>query len=384
MKGSLVNRHGHYSVILEDKDEITGKRKQHWIKVGDDYKEATKRMAKLVNEKHNGQFVKPTKTTLAEYLRQWLTDCVKPNLSARTCELYSYMCDKHIAPAIGDIALSTLKPQDLQHLYAQKLAGGLSARTVQLIHITLHKALKNAVKTGLLIRNVAEVVDAPKVGRREMKTMTEADVHLFLDYARDTEYYALFFTLLFTGMRRGEALALQWQNVDLLLCQLSVTSSLQQLHKVAPDLRLTFKPPKTQKSRRLIALSPSTCIVLREHLAARKQFLKSLDPKFDPEKDFKQTELVFCRYDGSPLRPDSVTHAWLKLARKCGLPDIHTHTARHSHASLLLKQGVHPKVVSERLGHAGVGITLDLYSHVAPGMQAAAANKFDEIVTIRR
>jgi len=263
----------------------------------------------------------------------------------------------------------------LQHLYSEKQASGLSNRTVQLIHVTLHKSLKNAVKAGLLYRNVAEAVDAPKIQRREMRTMTETDLHVFLEMARDTEYYSLFYTLLFTGMRRNEVLALRWADVDLLLCQLSVTRSMQYLPSETPGNRITFKQPKTVKSRRLIALSPSTVAVLREHREAQNIIKKEID--LLPLTD---NELVFSHSDGSPLLPDSVTHAWVKLAKRCGLKGIRLHDARHTHASLLLKQGVHPKIVQERLGHAGIAITLDLYSHVAPGLQQAAANKFDDMV----
>jgi len=182
--------------------------------------------------------------------------------------------------------------------------------------------------------------------------------------ASNTENYALFYTLLFTGMRRGEALALRWQDIDLLLCQLSVTRSLQYLRNAPVKGRLSFKAPKTATSKRMIALSPSTVAVLNEHREAQIKQRQELELPALSDSD-----LVFSHYDGLPLLPDSITHAWMKLARKCGLKDIHVHSARHSHASLLLKQGVHPKIVQERLGHAGIGITLDLYSHVVPGLQ---------------
>lgn len=181
------------------------------------------------------------------------------------------MCDKHLIPAVGKIALTELRPQHLQRLYADKLAAGLSPRTVQIIHVTIHKALNNAVRTGLLSRNVAEAVDSPKGTHREMRIMNESDIHLFLEMARFTEYYALFYLLLFTGLRRNESLALYWQDIDLLLCELSVIRSMQYLHNVEPEKRISFKEPKTQKSRRLIALSPSTVAVLQEHREAQNK-----------------------------------------------------------------------------------------------------------------
>ena len=156
----------------------------------------------------------------------------------------------------------------------------------------------------MLVRNPADAVEPPRVQHREMRTMNEADIHIFLEFAKSTSYYALFYLALFTGMRRSELPALRWCDVD----------------------------------------------------------------------------LVFCHEDGRPLLPNSVSHAWTNLANRVGLKGIRLHDARHTHASLMLKQGIHPKIVQERLGHASIQITLDTYSHVAPGLQQAAANCFDDIV----
>jgi integrase len=354
---------------------VTGKYIQHSETVVGTHPEAEKRLRQLLTDLDKGIFVRPGKATVGEYLVRWLSDYVKPNLSPSTHALYSIICTKHIIPTLGNVALAKLKPTQLQHLYAAKQEAGLSNRTVQLIHTTLHKALKNAVKAGLLSRNVAEAVDRPKITRHEMKVMNETDLHLFLEMAQNTEYYALFYTLLFTGMRRAEALALRWQDVDLLLCQISVNRSMQYLDNAPIEDRITFKQPKTEKSRRLIALSPSTAAVLREHREVQDK--QRVAFKLSPVTD---TDLVFSHWNGTPLLPNSVTHAWIKLTRRCGLDGIRLHDARHTHASLLLKQGVHPKIVQERLGHAGIAITLDLYSHVAPGLQQAAANRFDDLI----
>jgi len=376
MRGTIIKRGDSYRIKVSlGKDAITGKYLSHYETVRGNKKDAEKRLNELIHQRNNGTFIKPGKVTLREYLKTWLADYCKPNLSPRTHELYSYICYKHIIPTLGSTLLVELKPQHLQRLYAEKLNSSLSRRTVQIIHVTLHKALKNAVKTGLLIRNIAEAVDAPKIQRPEMRVMNESDLHLFLEYAKDTPYYALFYTALFTGMRRAELLALSWSDVDLTLCQLSVTRSMQYLNSGDLKNRITFKEPKTSKSRRLIALSPSTAIVLAEHREKQDELRQSLD--YLPLSD---DDLVFSHYDGSPLLPNTITHAWIKLTRKCGLSGVRLHDARHTHASLLLKQGVHPKIVQERLGHGSIQITLDTYSHVAPGLQQAAANKFDDIV----
>ena len=174
-------------------------------------------------------------------------------------------------------------------------------------------------------------------------------------------------------MRRSELLALRWCDIDLILCQVSVTRAIHQLH----NGDIIFSQTKTNKSRRLIALSPSTAIVLREHREQQEKIRQMLGLTLTDD------DLIFCQTDGKLLLPDSITHAWMKLARHTGLKGIRLHDARHAQASLMLKQGVHPKIVQERLGHSSIQITLDTYSHVAPGLQQAAANRFDDIVLLK-
>ena len=376
MRGTIIKRGDSYRIRVSlGKDATTGKYTSYFETFNGGKPEADKRLRELLTALDKGVFVKPVKDTLGEYLKSWLRDYCRPNLSSRTHELYSYICNKHLIPKLGNKRLVDIRPQHLQRLYAEKAESGLSNRTVQLIHVTLHKALKNAVKTGLLVRNAAESVDTPKIQRREMHVMSETDLHLFLEYAKGSPYYTFFYVGLFTGMRRAELLALRWSDVDLELCQISVTRSMQYIQAAAPGNRISFKEPKTTKSKRSIALSPSTAITLREHQATQNELRESLG-----YPALSDSDLVFSHYDGSPLLPNSVTHAWIKLVRRCGLHGIRLHDARHTHASLLLKQGVHPKIVQERLGHGSIQITLDTYSHVAPGLQQAAANKFDDIV----
>ena len=155
--------------------------------------------------------------------------------------------------------------------------------------------------------------------------MSETDMHIFLEYAKSTPYYALFYTDLFTGMRRSEILALRWRDFDLLLCQASVTRTLHQLH----NREIIIRQPKTAKGRRLIALSPSTAIVLREHWLEQENIRQSIGVAFTDD------DLVFSQYDGKPLLPDSITKAWRNTSKHCGLSGIRLHDARHTHASLM-------------------------------------------------
>lgn len=203
-----------------------------------------------------------------------------------------------------------------------------------------------------------------------MRAMSESDIHIFLEFAKSTPYHALFYTALFTGMRRSELLALRWSDIDLILCQLYGNRTLHQLRTG----EIIYRQPKTEKGRRQIALSPSTALVLKEHRETQEQLMQAQGITLNNDS------LVFSQIDGKPLLPDSITHAWMKLARRSGLHGIRLHDARHTHASLMLKQGIHPKIVQERLGHSSIQITLDTYSHVTPGLQEAAATRFDEII----
>lgn len=370
MRGHIVKRSKNkntWSIVISDRDD-TGKRKQHWVTFEGSKREAEKHLNELLHQMDNGIFIKPSKQTLADYLISWLQDTAYPNMSRRTYEGYEYMVQKHIIPAIGQIPLTQLKPQHIQHLYSELLTAG-KARTCEYCHFTLRKALRDAVRMAILSHNPSDPLKRPKIQHREMQVMSDKDVHLFLELAKETMYYALFYTLIFTGLRRNEALALRWSDVDLLLCQLSVNRTL--LHSKG---QVEFKQPKTAKARRVIALSPSTVEVLRERREAQENLRQSIGL---PE--ITDSGLVFCHYDGKPYHPDTISHAWLKLSRKLGI-NVRLHDARHTHASLMLKAGVHPKIVQERLGHATITTTLDTYSHVVPSLQQAAANRFDDIL----
>jgi len=229
------------------------------------------------------------------------------------------------------------------------------------------------VEWRLLLSNPADAVSPPRVQRPEMQTWTEDDITCFLKTSKNTPYYALFYTALFTGMRRSELLALRWEDVDFIMSQVYVNRSLH----VLKGGKVVFRQPKTIKGRRTVALPPSVILLLKEH--HEKQ---SLDRAI-LGITLKDDDLVFCDFNGNPLLPNTVTHAWIKLVRRTGLKNIRLHDARHSHASIMLKQGIHPKVVQERLGHASIQVTLDLYSHVAPGLQEAAAKRFDEAFNTR-
>lgn len=372
MRGHITKRgRDSYTIVLNlGRDPESGKRKQQWVTTKGTKKEAEKRLSELLSQLDNGVYIKPKKTTLAEYLELWLNEYAKNNLSPRGFERYSGIIRKHLIPDLGKVILTQLKPEHLQKHYTTKLNNGLSARTVRYHHALIHVALQTAVKWGLVSRNVADAVDPPRIRRNEMQTWDEDEVNQFLEYAKDSPYYSLFYTALFTGMRRSESLALRWQDIDFIYGQIYVNRSLHQLK----DGSFIFTQPKSAKSSRTIALTPSTILMLKEY-QEQQRLERDMSGNLLTDND-----LVFSNLEGKPLRPNTITRAWTTLAAKCGLKVIRLHDARHTHASLMLKQGIHPKVVQERLGHSSIQMTIDTYSHVAPGIQEAAANRFDEIL----
>ena len=383
MRGHITKRgKNSYSIAISlGKDPTTGKYKQQWVSVRGTKKDAEKRLNEILNQLDNGTFMRPSKTTLGEYLEKWLSDYVCSNLGPRTAEGYESIVRCHLIPTLGNIPLTRLKPEHLQRYYSEKLSdgrydgkGALSPTTVTHHHTCLHRALKMALKWGLISRNPADAVTAPRPQRSEMNTMSENELNAFLETAQNTPYYVLFYMALFTGMRRSELLALRWCDLDLLLCQAHVNRTIHHLR----SCELVFRAPKSARGRRMVSLSPSVALLLQQHKdkqAIQKSMLGL---------QFNESGLVFGNPEGKPLLPDTVSHAWTKLTKRIGLEGIRLHDARHSHASLLLKQGVHPKVVQERLGHATISTTLDLYSHVAPGLQEAAAAGFDKMVLPKR
>ena len=356
MRGHITKRgKDSYTIVIDiGRDLETGKRKQQWVSVKGTKKEAEKKLSELLNQLDNGVYMKPGKTTLADFLDRWLKDYAYANLAPRTAEGYETIIRNHLIPKLGGIPLTKIKPEHVQRYYADMLANGrcdgkgaLNPLTVRHHHMTLHNALKCAVKWGLLVRNPVDAIDAPRTTHTEMKVMSEEDLNRFLKVVKPTPYY------------------------ELLLCQISVNRTMHCLR----NGDIVFRPPKTAKGRRIVSLSPSTAFVLREHWETQETIRLMQGLRLE------DSDLVFSKEDGSPLIPNAITSAWLRLVKRAGLEGIRLHDARHTHASLMLKQGIHPKIVQERLGHSTIAITLDTYSHVAPGLQEAAALRFDDILS---
>ena len=378
MKGSIRQRSkGSWEIFYDmGADPVTGRRRQKSQTVKGTKRDAQRILREVLLSLEQGSYVKPTKITVGEWLSQWLKDYVSMNTTDRTQEHYSSTVKCHLMPSLGKIILADLQPQHIQSYYADKLSkgradgkGGLSARSVVYHHRILSKALNYGVKMGVVVRNVADAVQPPRVKRVTMNTLSTEEVARFFEAAKETNYYVYFATLLYTGLRRGELLALRWRNLDLVKATLTVVETAYKLG----NGDYIIKEPKTAHSRRTVSLPFSLVKLLKVYRIDQELLRIQLGVSLNAD------DFVFIRPDGSPINPSAVSLAFGRIIKKAGLKAIRIHDLRHTHASLMLKAGVNPKVVSERLGHANISITLDIYSHVLPGMQEAAAEKFDKI-----
>ena len=371
MKGHIKKRSkGSWTIVVDlPRDPATGKRRQQWRTIKGTKRDAEHELVEILQSLETGSYIKPNRITVGEYLQQWSETYALMHTSPRTAESYQSEVQNHLIPGLGAISLCQLQPQQIENYYAHALTkgrsdgkGGLSSRTVLYHHRILSEALSHAVKMGLVNHNVAQVVQPPKPGRAKIATLASEDLPRFLNVARETPYSVLFFTALSTGMRLGELLGLRWCDVDLDSESLSVVQTLYKRCGVCE-----MREPKSPHSQRQIAMPKSLITLLEQHKAIQEA------QKVLLAKPLTKSDLVFAHPNGKPFDPGVVSHRFSEVLKKAGLPHIRFHDLRHTHATLLLKANVHPKVVSERLGHANIGITLDTYSHVLPDLQKTAA-----------
>lgn len=375
MKGHIRKRgRNSWAVAIYVGRNDQGKPRYKWHTVTGGRRKAEDECARLLNQMTSGEYIEPSRTTLAEYLERWLSDYAEVNVAAKTFERYAEIIRVHLIPALGHHRLTKLQPLHIQAYYSLALQsgrkdgkGGLSAQTVIHHHRVLKDALHQAVRWRLLVRNPSDAVEPPRRQEREMQVLDDNQLGTLLKGAAGKSIYIPILLAVTTGMRRGEILGLRWSDIDLNAGTLAVCQSLE--HTRLGGLK--FKQPKTRRSRRVVALPDFAVDALRKHRAAQGR------TRLQAGSDYKDNDLVCARWDGSPRNPGALTRAFAKLIADLGLPKVRFHDLRHSHATQLLREGIHPKVVSERLGHSTVGITLDTYSHVTPTMQEEAAKRID-------
>jgi len=347
---------------------VNGKRKRRPL-YGKTRREVTKKLAKALHEYQQGLPVAAERLTVAQFLERWLVASVQPSVKSKTYEGYESIVRVRVVPRIGRKQLAKLTPLDLQQLYANLQAAGLSKRSVHHTHRVLHRALRQAVSWDLIPRNPCERVTPPRPGRSEMQVLSEEQATAFLEATKDHPHHALYVLALTTGMRQGELLGLRWQDVDLDAGQLAVRQTLQWQRSRG----LVFTTPKTARSRRIIILSQRAVQVLRRHRTRQLEFRLSLG------EVWQDSDLVFTNEIGGPLSPSQQTRVFQRALAAAGLPKMRFHDCRHTAATLLLSKGVHPKVVSEMLGHSTITLTLDTYSHLVPVLHQQAAATMDAV-----
>jgi len=347
---------------------IESKRKTKYFKTR---KEAQEWITDSLYKAQNGLFNSGSQTVLSDYLEVWLI-ASKASVRPKTYMQYRQIVEQHINPLLGKIKLNNLKPEMIQVAYNKETDSGSGIRTVRLIHSVLHCALNYAVETGLLYRNPSAFVKRPKLKKIEMKVLDENQARTLLISAKGNRLEALYKLELTTGLRQGEILGLKWSDLDWETHQLNIQRQLQRISGVG----LMFTEPKSTAGRRMILLGSDTIASLKAH--SSRQYLER---SFIGES-WQENDLIFPCSKGSPLDPRNLFRQFKLLLKKANLPDIRFHDLRHTAATLMLKQGVSVKVVQERLGHADASMTLNVYSHVTPGMQKEAAEKMDEITEL--
>lgn len=307
----------------------------------------------------DGVLVASNKVTVGEYLDKWMEEVVKYQVRESTFDTQTIIINKHIKPALGEVLLLKLTPSHLQNLLAKKIEEGYSRRTVKYIHTITKQMLDQAKKWGLVGQNIAEVVACPKVVKKPFETLTQQEVNKFLDVLKGDPLFPLYVVFLSTGLRRGEALGLKWENVDLIEGVISVKGIITSIKG-----KTTWGEPKTASSRRLVGLPDYTKSVLIDHKL----------------KQTVESEFVFCTSKGTPYSPRNILRHFKKYAEIAELPEETTiHSLRHFFTSYALSQNVPVGDVQAILGHADAKFTLSVYNHVMEGAQIEAAKKINRL-----
>ncbi len=330
------------------------------------HKEAQEQLRKLLSDADRGLLPPAEKLTLAQHVERWLSDVVRDSVRGRTVKGYGDIARLHILPTLGRVKLTQLQPGHIQQLYGALIDKGLSPKSVRNVHAVLRRALGQAVDWHLVPRNVAALAHPPRVTREEVVALTPEEARQLLAAVRGDRWEALVALALASGMRQSELLGLKWGDVDL------ATGTLRVQRQLGRDGR--FAEPKTKKARRTIDLPASCVTTLKEHRRAQTEERLLVGP------NWQATDLVFCTHQGKPLGQRNVLRAFKLVLSRAGMRDVPFHALRHTCASLLLTRNVHPKVVQERLGHATVAMTLDIYSHLIPSMGRAAADQLDALL----
>jgi integrase len=373
-EGSITQRKNgtwEAKITLED-----GRRKSIY---GKTRKEVQEKLKIALREQQQGTLVTTPQQKLEQFLHSWLEDTQKHSVRPRTYERYEEIVRLHIIPELGHHYVQKLTAQQVEAFYARKMREGYKPVTVASFHNVLHKALTTAVRWNLVSRNVCDLVAPPRGEEFEIQPLNLEQIRKLLAAAvvRGYPIEGLLTLALATGMRRGELLGLKWQDIDFATSTLHVRRIMTRVPsklKTEESKGYVEANTKTKKSRRSILIAPFALTALQRHREAQEEVKKKAG------RLWQEHDLVFCTSVGTPLNPDRVRVPFKELLKEAGLPDIRFHDLRHSAATLLLAMGIHPKITQEMLGHSNIAMTMDVYSHVLPGMQQEAIDRLNEVM----
>lgn len=376
MRGHIRRRGKHsWEISASDGfDSVTGKRRRVFASIKGSKRDAERAVNEIVVRLERGSYMKPSKDSLSEFLADWTMNYAERNVSKTTLVRYQSMIQCHINPVLGHIRLSGLKPADLVAAYSMWASDTyndgrpLSAQTILHQHRLLHLALRHAQKWQLIRANPVDAVDPPRVRKSHMKILTPDRIRSIFESDEDDELVKMIRFALLTGLRQGEQLALRWMDVKWDERAITVNRTVRHL----PNAGFVFSEPKTRNSQRTVTLPSSAVLDLRR--LERRQFRHT--QKFASE--YEDQGLLFCRGNGLPIHATTLLKRFSKFLDDIGIPRVRWHDLRHTSVSMLIQQGVHPKLISDRMGHASVQTTLDRYGHLMPGMQAAVAESLDD------
>jgi integrase len=353
----------------------SGGRRRRKAFYGATRREVAEKLTAALRARQQGLPIVGERLTLAAFLARWLEDSARPTLRPRTFASYKMIVNYHLAPALGRVALARLTPDAVQRYLNDKRAGGLSPRSVQYHHAVLRRALGQAERWGLVPRNVARLVSPPRVERPESQPLTPEQARAFLAAVSEDRLAPLYALALGLGARQGEILGLMWADVDLVGHTLAIRHTLQRY-----DGEWHFDAPKTERSRRSIALPTSLVEMLRTHRSRQLEERLRAGPAWQGEK---WGDLVFPNEIGEPLPGTQLTRNFQAMLAAAGLPRQRFHDLRHAAATFMLSEGVSLRTTMELLGHSTIAVTANTYSHVVPALQRDATERVSALLALQ-